>query len=74
MHFVLKLLQVTSPQESEIRHLNSAFKNLKTILTNLSLVIASEKYKSVIFTRCSYAEHPNIYLDHYTIPFSSNVT
>jgi len=57
-----------------IEHLNSALKDLKIILTKLSLEIASEKCKTVIFTRCRYFDHPYIYLDDYSIPFATNVT
>ena len=57
-----------------IEHLNAALKDLKIILSSISLEIASEKCKSVIFTRRRYADHPNIYLDDYLIPFATIVT
>ncbi|KAL4142166.1 hypothetical protein QTP88_004679 [Uroleucon formosanum] len=57
-----------------IELLNNALKDLKTILTNISLEIAPEKCKSVIFTRRRYADHPNIYLDDFHIPFATIVT
>ena len=57
-----------------IDRINLALKDLKNILTNLSLEIAPEKCKSVIFTRRRYADHSNTFLDEYTIPFASNVT
>lgn len=57
-----------------IELLNAALKDLKIILTNVSLEITPEKCKSVIFTRGRYADHSNIYLDDYFIPFSTTVT
>jgi hypothetical protein len=57
-----------------IDRINLALRDLKNILTNLSLEIALEKCKSVIFTRRRYADNFNITLDDYAIPFARNVT
>jgi len=57
-----------------IDRINSALKDLRDILTNLSFEIAPKKCKSVIFTRRRYTDHSNITLHEYTIPFAPNVT
>uniref|UniRef100_A0A2H8TL40 RNA-directed DNA polymerase from mobile element jockey n=2 Tax=Melanaphis sacchari TaxID=742174 RepID=A0A2H8TL40_9HEMI len=57
-----------------IERLNAALQDLITILSNVSLEIAPEKCKSVIFTRRKYFDPHNIYLDNYLIPFATTVT
>jgi len=57
-----------------IDSLNAALLDLKNILTNISLEIAPEKCKSVIFTRRRYTDHPHIFLDDFQIPFDTTVT
>jgi len=59
---------------TSIDNINSALKDLRTIITKLSFEVAPEKCKSVIFTHRRYINHLNIYFDNNIIPFVPTIT
>lgn len=52
---------------------NIALNEFKLIFTTF-FSVALVKWKSVIFTRRKYLNHPNVYSDNHNIPFVSNIT